>query len=334
MSESQVHKKNKHYYKNLGAFRKELKTTVPQELLKELHQAKAWKHFAIVGRQVLLAALAIWIALRYEAWYLWLPCAGVLGFVVFDFTVLLHEVVHRAVFSKKRPKLYVILGWLYALPSGISRTQFTQWHLDHHDELGSWTDDPKRAHLTPKINKRWYKLLYMTPALFPIYFRAAAKEASIYPEHLQKQIAKERQITILLHLAIMAALIIYAGPWIWFKIYAVPYFFVFPVAFTINRMGQHYNVNPEDIANWSTLIKSHWFWDFVYLYSNLHLEHHYFPGVPCYNLPRLQQALQPLYDRHGMRYVGYGEILYGWFVENREPHTDWSMEDSAVQGKS
>ena len=66
-------------------------------------------------------------------------------------------------------------------PSGISASQFTRWHLDHHNELGSATDDPKRFHLSPKRNARWYKLLYFTPALFPIYFRAARAEAQGYP---------------------------------------------------------------------------------------------------------------------------------------------------------
>ena len=42
------------------------------------------------------------------------------------------------------------LGLLYAMPSGISASQFTRWHLDHHAELGSDEDDPKRHHLSPK----------------------------------------------------------------------------------------------------------------------------------------------------------------------------------------
>ena len=39
--------------------------------------------------------------------------------------------------------------------------------------------------------KRWYKLLYCTPALFPIYFRAARREAATYPAPLQRTIAGE-----------------------------------------------------------------------------------------------------------------------------------------------
>ncbi|RJP23112.1 MAG: fatty acid desaturase [Candidatus Omnitrophota bacterium] len=317
--------KTKYYYKHIGAFRRELRNEISRPVLKELHQAVWWKHFAIELRQVFLAAAAVFLALRFDTLWIWLPCSIVIGFTVFGFTVLLHEVIHNAVFAKKRPRWNSFLGWMYALPSGISRTQFTRWHLDHHDELGHGLHDPKRAHLTPKILKRWYKFLYMTPALFPIYFRAAAKEAKTYPPAVQKQIRFERLITIALHVFIMAGLIGWIGGWGFLKVYAIPYFFIFPIAFTINRVGQHYNINPKDVAQWTTLMEGNWFWDFVFLYSNYHLEHHYFPAVPCYNLPQLHKLLQPLYIRHEMKAHSYGEVLYGWFILNQAPHTHWEM---------
>ena len=90
-------------------------------------------------------------------------------------------------------------------------------------------------------------------------------------------------------------------------------FFVFPIAFTLNRLGQHYDIDPGDPAKWGTLMRGHWFWDFAFLYSNYHLEHHYFPGVPFYRLPALQRALLPFYDRHGMRWQNYpGCSTAGW----------------------
>ena len=76
-------------------------------------------------------------------------------------------------------------------------------------------------------------------------------------------------------------------------------------------------------------MRGHWFWDFAFLNSNYHLEHHYFPGVAFYRLPELQRALIPFYTRKGMRWQSYGRLVYGWLVENRAPHTDWSRPDSA-----
>src|SRR5262245_64806933 len=108
-------------------------------------------------------------------------------------TTLLHEVVHNDVVPTRRPRAERALGLAYAITSGISASQFTRWHLDHHDNLGSFEDDPKRHWLSPKRNARWFKLLYCTPALMPIYFRAAAQEARSYPDALRRTIKRSEE---------------------------------------------------------------------------------------------------------------------------------------------
>ena len=70
-------------------------------------------------------------------------------------------------------------------------------------------------------------------------------------------------------------------------------------------------------------MRGHWFWDLAFLNSNYHLEHHYFPGVPFYRLPEVQQALAPYYARKSLSWHTYGRLLRGWFVENQAPHTKW-----------
>ena len=122
---------------------------------------------------------------------------------------------------------------------------------------------PKRHHLSPKVNARWFKLLYCTPVLFPIYFRAARRESATYE---RRPAAADRQRNEGVD----------RGPSRWrsarsgtvFGFYAavrtniIPVFFVFPVAFTLNRLGQHYDIDPDDPAKWGTLLRGHWFWDF------------------------------------------------------------------------
>jgi fatty acid desaturase len=77
-------------------------------------------------------------------------------------------------------------------------------------------------------------------------------------------------------------------------------------------------------------MRGHWFWDFAFLNSNYHLEHHYFAGVPCYRLPALQRALAPFFERHHMRWQNYSGLVHGWLVENRAPHTNWSLSRHEV----
>jgi beta-carotene hydroxylase len=320
-----------YYAEHAQELRRDLARELPTDELRALHQKRPVLHALVaLGNVAALIGSAVAIV-RFDRWYLWLPFAVVAGFAIFDFTVLLHEVVHKAVVSSGAERLYRILGLAYAMPSGISATQFTKWHLDHHAGLGSFEDDPKRHYLSPKLNARWLKFLYFTPALFPIYFRAAAKETASYPPELRRTIARERLATIVFQLAILAAIAAVAGGYIAWKLYVVPVFFVFPIAFALNRLGQHYDIDPTDPAKWSTLVKGSWFWDVVYLFSNYHLEHHYFPSVPFYNLPRLQRLLLPFYEKRGMTPRSYGSLVWRYLVLNRKPHTKWD-EVAALEG--
>jgi len=315
-----------HYYsQHATALRAELGRAISREQMRVLHTKSPVRHFLVAGRQFLILGLATWGLIRIDTWYLWLPLAVVQGFTVFNFTVLLHEVLHHLVFQKPHKKMERALGFLYAIPSGIAPSQFTRWHLDHHAELGSDVDDPKRHHLSPKRNARWYKLLYATPALFPIYFRAAFKETSTYPAELQRTIAWERKVSMLFHLSVLGGIWWMFGGAAAFRAHAFPVFFIFPIAFTLNRLGQHYDIDPNDPAKWGTLMRSHWFWNFAFLTSNLHLEHHYFPGVPFYHLSALQRALGPFYESKGMRWQTYRGLIYGWIIQNKRPHSDWSL---------
>ena len=313
-----------YYAEHAQQLKQDLAKEIPAEELRALHQKRPLLH-AMVALGNLAALIGSGIAIvMLDRWYFWLPFAVVAGFAVFNFTVLLHEVVHRAVSIKPSDRLYRILGLLYAVPSGISASQFTRWHLDHHAGLGSDTEDPKRHYLSPKINARWLKLLYFTPALFPIYFTAAAKETASYEPDLRRRIARERLFTILFQLAVLLTIAFAGGWWIAFKLYVVPVFFVFPVAFALNRVGQHYDINPDDPAQWATLVRGSKFWDAAYLFSNYHLEHHYFPSVPFYNLPRLQKVLLPFYEKRGMRFHSFPGLFWNYVVLNKKPHTNWA----------
>ena len=110
----------------------------------------------------------------------------------------------------------------------------------------------------------------------------------------------------------------------------MPYFLVFPIAFALNRLGQHYAIVPEDPAKWGSVLKPSRFWDFWYLYSAYHLEHHYFTGVPFYNLRKLHFALRPFFESIDWQPTTYRRLLKQWIVENKTPHSNWSLEDGLV----
>ncbi len=314
-----------YYADHSEAFRRELAESLDPAAMRALYDKRAGRHFLVALRNLALLAGAEWLLVA-QGWRWFTPLAAlVAGFSVFNFTVLLHEVVHLAVtpHDRKDSPLMRALGLAYAIPSGISASQFTRWHLDHHAGLGSTEEDPKRRWLSPKKNSRLLKLAYYTPLLFPIYFRAAARENAAYEPALRRRIAAERWATILFQLAVPILLWKFLGPGVALRAYGLPVFGVFPAAFALNRLGQHYAVTPGDPAGWSTLVKGSRFWDFAFLYSNYHLEHHYFPGVPFYRLPELQRLLKPVYEKHGLPWRNYGGLWWDWIVRNKPPHADW-----------
>ena len=319
-----------YYAEHAQDLKQDLAREIPVEELRKLHQKRPLLHVAGAAANFAALVVSAIAIVMLDRWYLWLPFAFVAGFAIFNCTVLLHEVVHRTVLARSDKRAYRALGLLYAIPSGISASQFTRWHLDHHAELGSDDDDPKRHYLSPKINARWLKFLYFTPALFPIYFRAAAKETASYEPELRRTIARERLATIAFQLSVLAAIAFIGGWAIAWKLYIVPIFFIFPIAFALNRLGQHYDIDPNDPAKWATLVKGSWFWDATYLFSNYHLEHHYFPGVPFYNLPKLQKLLMPFYEKRGITPRSYGSLIWNYLFLNRKPHTKWSGEPAVA----
>src|SRR4051812_13174060 len=132
--------------------------------MQAFHVKNAARHLAIAARQFTILALTTWGLIAFSRPLLWVPLALVQGFTVFNFTVLLHEVVHHTIFARRRPAAERALGWLYAVPSGISASQFTRWHLDPHPDLGSAGDDPNPPHPPPKTNRPWFNLRNSSPA--------------------------------------------------------------------------------------------------------------------------------------------------------------------------
>ena len=133
-----------YYSEHAQQLKRDLAAEVPTDELRTLHAKRPLLHALIAFLNVAALVAAGVAIVHFDRWYFWLPFAFVAGFAVFDFTVLLHEVVHRAVLTESSERGYRVLGLLYAVPSGISASQFTRWHLDHHLGLGSDVDDPKR----------------------------------------------------------------------------------------------------------------------------------------------------------------------------------------------
>jgi fatty acid desaturase len=301
---------------------------LPRQAVVALHCRDLCRHALVALRVGGLGVLCL-LALAQTRWpWLW-PLAGLWqGVTILACTILLHEVVHDTVLPphvrRRAPWIQPLLRWVYALPAALSPTQFERWHLDHHAHLGSATQDPKRAFLSPRRNARWLKALYFTPALFVLYSRAASRAVATYPSPLARRIHLERGLAIVCHLTLLSALVAWGGWWLALRVQLGPLLLAFPIWFALNRVGQHYDIDPTDPSRWSTRMRRQPLWEFVMLWSNYHHEHHAFPGVPFYNLAKLHRLMRAGQDGLESRDRGYRELLWDWIVRNQPPHTRWT----------
>jgi fatty acid desaturase len=306
---------------------REAAEAVGRDRLRELQRRRALRHLAMAAEWLTSGALGVALAAQARWPWLWPLGIAIAGLFAFNGTVMLHEVLHGLVFASRKPRTERLLAVVYALPCGISPSQFSRWHLDHHAELGDPEADPKRHHLSPRRNSRLTKLAYWTPALFPIYFLAAARESASYEPALRRRIAVERWAAVALHLALAAALVTFGSWGLWLRVHGLPLVVAFPVWFALNRLGQHYDIDPSDPARWATLMRpSPLLWDRLFLWSGYHLEHHYFPGVPAYRLPALRRALSGFLAHHRLPERRYGGLVWQWLVRNKPPHANWQDE--------
>ena len=100
----------RHYSAHAGPLRAELGHGAVARRHDAVHQKSRRRHLLIAARQFALLGLATWGLIRFDHPPVWIPLALVQGFTIFNFTVLLHEVVHLAVFERRRPRAERLLA--------------------------------------------------------------------------------------------------------------------------------------------------------------------------------------------------------------------------------
>ena len=305
--------------------RKSLAQALPADTLKELQRRRPWRHFLVVARMVGVLAASMAGSALLERWYLWVPCAIVSGFTFFNFTVLLHEVVHNSVFDEQPRAPNRVLGWLYAIPSGISRSAVHALAPRPPRQARRRRGRPQAPLALAEAQRALVQAALLHARALPdLLPRRGARDAHVPGGAARAASRASGSRRSLGQLAILAASSRSPGAWLAFKVYAVPYFLVFPVAFTLNRLGQHYDIDPTDPAQ---VVHA----DGAVAALGLR--------VPLLELPprapllperavlqpagAAPAAAAPSTRELGLVATTYREIVWEWFVRNRPPHTDW-----------
>lgn len=263
---------------------------------------------------VIAAALAL-VAVRPTLWSVALAFV-VVGSQQYALSILSHDGKHRNLFSSPRWNDAVALC-LTSAPLGTDFFHERRIHLQHHDRLAH-DDDPDRDlyRAADKSEARSF-LLYLTAVTTVPGVRQRSPESprrSTFAALVG--VARARWFALPAQALIFALFALGLRWWLYFPLWLAPLFLLMLVPQRIRQFCEHAQaVLPDEAGDSGRLVTyrpgplERLF--LAPMHMGYHAEHHLWPGVPCFNLPRLA-ALVPRDPRIEKR-SGYLAFLRRYF---------------------
>lgn len=294
---------------------RDLKLDIDPQLLKPLFKTNAYRHAAAMLLDWIVILAAIWLCLRYFNPLTYFVVVLVIGARQHALAILMHDATHYR-FLKNRKWNDLVTNLLVMYPIFSSIGQYRKNHLAHHQHLNTDHDPDwvaklgKRAFTFPKTKREffWTILSYLTlvqGALDAFWFfkrfGAAGKEAG-----------KKEGVPYLrpaFYLVLFIALTL-TGGWLYYLIFwVVPYLSTFFMYQYIRSVAEHFGeLSYDHLLSSTRSVRAGWLEKLLLAPHNVgyHLEHHLYPGVPFYHLPRLHQLLMQHHDYQEKAHVTRG----------------------------
>jgi fatty acid desaturase len=280
-----------------------------KEEIRNLSQIDSMKFTMAAALEVSLIVAAVGIC---QVW--WNPLTYVLAVIVIGSRInglgaLMHDAAHYRGYANR--KLNDFVGELLALPTSASMAGYRNSHFAHHRELNSENDPDWQRNLGLKE--------YEFPAspgsvlVHTVQYLSGLKIATaVGGFHKNKETRDIAAAVTRARLFFFAALLVSSialGFWKLLLLYwIVPLMTVFLAIRYIRSVAEHYAVEHENVLNESRTVMAP-FWELWLIAPwglNYHLEHHLFPGVPCFRLGELHRLLMTKHPYPQIAHVTQG----------------------------
>ena len=262
---------------------------------------------------IIVLFVAMWVAagaliVGVPLWTVKLAGYVTIGFAIHGLAGVLHEAIHGNIFRNRRLDYWA--GLVTGLPALLGVTAYRVTHLPHHWYNRTERDPAEIMNLT--------KHKGLLSLLFYVWIVGGMVLMIVTTPFGAQKYAKpgERRLIVaeyLLMIAIIGALVL-AG-WRSGHLGAILDLWGFPLivsAMIANVRGwsEHMLTLPGHPLTQSRTVSSNRLLSLLFVNANYHLEHHLFPGMPWYNLPKLHQLLQDEYRAAGtFSYKSYLKFL-------------------------
>lgn len=247
------------------------------------------RHLARLGLFVALYASAAWTAVTVDAIAVRLPAYLLAAASLHAISLFTHEGVHGSL--ARHPSVNAALAAVCAWPVLQNFSAYRVLHLRHHAGLGGPDDPdhyPNYAKVPPAVMAmHWGRLI----AGYPAYVTAIPVLAFRHARPRERA-AIALELAAVIALAALLVSIPAARPWL-IHGWLWPMLIVNTLV-NVRGMSQHtLMAHAQDPVLGTRSILPARLVAFFMCNENLHLEHHLYPRVPWYHLPRVHALLAP-----------------------------------------
>ena len=273
---------------------REIPRLLTKEEIRDLSRIDSVKFTAAALLEYGLIATTVWISVTWWNPVVYLLAVIVIGSRINGLGALMHDAAHYRAYANRRLNDFV--GELLALPTSASMAGYRNTHFAHHRELNSENDPDWRRNVG--LREFEFPAARMSVLMhFMQYLTGLKIGAALGGFHKNKEtrdipaaVARAR----LVFFAGLLAAAIALGFWkLLLPYWIVPLLTVFLAIRYLRNVAEHYAVEHENVLNESrTVLAPFWeLWLIAPWGLNYHLEHHLFPGVPCFRLNELHRLL-------------------------------------------
>ena len=275
-----------------------------------------WRGALEVGKDWALVLTGFGLSLAWPHPLTYLLSTLLLAAAMAGFAILQHEASHRSLFANNR--LNEVVGeYLAALPILQSMPGYRAYHMTHH-RLAGTAEDPDRvmtagypvspASLRRKLLrdlsgmtgvKSVIGLLGMYAGYWKYELTGKVERVRPAPQgltgYLRTFVANHGHLALLWQVAIAFTLHLLGNGWL-YLLWLAAFLFVLPTCMRVRQIADHAVVADAlstDPLQHARTSRANWLEKLLFAPHNehYHLEHHFMPTVPCWNLPRLHRLL-------------------------------------------
>jgi len=272
------------------------KASIAPEELKDLSTLKPWRAVAALVLDWTVITVAIAVSSQFGGFWLYVLTVAVIAGRMHALGILMHEAAHYRLLNNRN--IAELVGDLFAAWPIMATVQgYRRNHLAHHQHTNTEKDPDwmvklgKPAYTFPQ--RAWVTALNLLGYLVAV--NSLRDLANALPRVRGKNQKVRYKLARLGCYLVVAALLTMLGAWKGFLLYwMVPYLTLFFLFLHVRSVAEHFGGMDygEELGSTRTVIPHFWEpWFFAPHNINYHLEHHLFPGVPFYNLPKLRAAL-------------------------------------------